>query len=121
MSTKRPCDEGAVSLIANEVLMLHNRLKIIQEHVEEGNKTTLESEKVRDELQNQIEQIEQWMYPRRTHTHEFCQEATRAQNCRNVKVGSLENQPKCHTDKDGFLCHIRLGLVGWISYWLKKT
>ena len=39
------------------------------------------------------------------------------QNSRNVKVESLENQPKTHTDKDGFLCHFHLGLVGWISYW----
>ncbi len=44
-------------------------------------------------------------------------EATRVQNRRNVQVGSLENQPKSHTDKDGCLCHTRLGLVGWISYW----
>ena len=39
------------------------------------------------------------------------------QNRRNVQVGSLENQPKPRTGKDGFLCHVRLGLVGWISYW----
>jgi hypothetical protein len=30
-STKRPADEGAASLNANEVLMLHSRLKIIKE------------------------------------------------------------------------------------------
>ena len=42
---------------------------------------------------------------------------TRVQNRRNVEVRSLENQPKPHTGKDGFLCHTRLGLVGWISYW----
>jgi hypothetical protein len=29
-STKHPPDEGAVSLNANEVLMLHSRLKLIQ-------------------------------------------------------------------------------------------
>ena len=44
-------------------------------------------------------------------------ETTRVQNRRNVQVGSLENQPKPRTGKDGFLCHARLGLVGWISYW----
>jgi hypothetical protein len=40
-------------------------------------------------------------------------EATRVRNRRNVEVGSLENQPKPHTDKDSFFCHTRLGLVGW--------
>ena len=30
-STKRPSDEGASSLNANDVLILHSRLKIIQE------------------------------------------------------------------------------------------
>jgi hypothetical protein len=39
-------------------------------------------------------------------------EATHVENRRNVEVGSLENQPKTHTDKDGCLCHVRLGLVG---------
>ena len=33
VSTKRPADEGDVSLNTNEVLMLHIRLKIIQERV----------------------------------------------------------------------------------------
>jgi hypothetical protein len=41
-STKRPADEGAASLNANEVLMLHSRLKIIQTHTVQGNKTALE-------------------------------------------------------------------------------
>ena len=59
VSTKRPSDEEATSLNANDVLMLHTRLKIIQERAAEANKTRLESEKSRDELQSQIEQIEQ--------------------------------------------------------------
>jgi hypothetical protein len=44
-------------------------------------------------------------------------EATRVQNRRNVELGSLQDQPKPHTGKDGFLLHVRLGLVGWIEYW----
>ena len=44
-------------------------------------------------------------------------EATRVQNRRNVALRSLHNQPKPHTGKDGFLFHVRLGLVGWIAYW----
>jgi hypothetical protein len=39
VSTKRPVDEGSVSLNTNEVLMLHRRLKIIQERGAQGNKT----------------------------------------------------------------------------------
>jgi hypothetical protein len=33
-STKRPADDGAASLNANEVLMMHSRLKIIQARTE---------------------------------------------------------------------------------------
>ena len=39
------------------------------------------------------------------------------QNRRNVQVGSRDNQQKPRPGKDGFLHHVRLGLVGWISYW----
>ena len=66
-STRRP-DEKADSLNATEVLILHTKMKIIQERAAQENKVVLEEEKVRDEFHNQIEQIEQWMYPRRTHT-----------------------------------------------------
>jgi hypothetical protein len=38
-STKRPVDEGPVSLNTNVVLMFHRRLKIIQEHTVKRNKT----------------------------------------------------------------------------------
>ena len=34
-----------------------------------------------------------------------------------MALGSLHDQPKPHTDKDGFLLHDRLGLVGWIAFW----
>ena len=47
-------------------------------------------------------------------------EATRVQNRRNVTPGSLQDQPKSRTGKDGFLFHNRLGLVGWITYWCNK-
>ncbi len=54
-STKRPADEAVVSLNANDVLMLHRRLKMIQQRAAEANKAVLEAEKERDELHNQIE------------------------------------------------------------------
>jgi hypothetical protein len=48
-STKRSHDEGAASLNANQVLMLHIRLKIIQSRAVQANKTALEAEKQRDD------------------------------------------------------------------------
>ncbi len=64
-STKRCHDEGAVSLNANQVLMLHSRLKIIQARVAQANKTALEAEKQRGELHTQIEEIEEQLQPKR--------------------------------------------------------
>jgi hypothetical protein len=62
-STKRSHDEGAVSLNANQVLMLHIRLKIIQARPAQANKATLKSEKERDEFHTQIEEIEEQLQP----------------------------------------------------------
>jgi hypothetical protein len=42
-STKRPADEGATSLNATEVLMLHRRRKMIQQPAAEANKAALEA------------------------------------------------------------------------------
>jgi hypothetical protein len=53
-STKRSHDEGAASINANQVLMMHSRLKIIQTRAAQGNKATLEAEKERNELHTQI-------------------------------------------------------------------
>jgi hypothetical protein len=102
-STKRPPDEAAVSINANDVLMLHRRLKIIQQRAAEANKVALEAEKERDELHNQIEQIE---------VRDHRQQATRVQNRRNVQLGSRQNQAKPRADTDGFLHHTCLGLLG---------
>jgi len=63
-STKRSHDEGAASLNANQVLMLHSRLKIIQARAAQANKAALEAEKERDELHNQIQQIEELLHPK---------------------------------------------------------
>jgi len=46
-------------------MILYRRLNIIQERAAEANKTALEAEKARDEIQNEIEQIEQGLYPKR--------------------------------------------------------
>jgi hypothetical protein len=67
-STKRPADEGTASLNGNEVLILHSKLKIIQTRAAQANKATLEVEKERDELHNQIQQIEEQLQPKRAHT-----------------------------------------------------
>jgi hypothetical protein len=136
-STKRSHDEGAASLNANQVLMLHSRLKIIQARAAQANKAALEAEKERDELHTQIEEIEEQLQPKRARSDDHADDAheipaevdnwdlrdhrregTRVQNRRNVQVGSRDNQQKPpRTGKDGFLHHTRLGLVGWISYW----
>jgi hypothetical protein len=52
------------------VLILHRRLKMIQQRAEEVNKASLEEEKERDELHNQVEQIEEQLHPKRVHTHD---------------------------------------------------
>jgi hypothetical protein len=67
VSTKRAADadEGAVSLNTTEVLMMHRRLKMIQQRAAEANKAALEADKERDELHNQIVQIEEQLHPKR--------------------------------------------------------
>jgi hypothetical protein len=50
--------------------MLNTRLKMIQEHAAQANKAAFEVEKARDELHNQIEQIEQRLHPKRAHSHD---------------------------------------------------
>jgi hypothetical protein len=71
VSTKRPADvdEGAVSLNTTEVLMLHTRIKMIQERAAQVNKSALETEKERDELHNQIEKIEQHLHLKTVDSH----------------------------------------------------
>ncbi len=83
---------------------------MIQKRAAEANKTSLETEKERDELHTQIEQIEEQLHPKRARTdddsgdaHEILaevqnwdlrdhrQQATRVQNCHNVQVGSRDN------------------------------
>jgi hypothetical protein len=110
-STKRPADEAAASLNANDVLMLHRRLKMIQQRAAEANKADLEAEKERDEFHNQIEQIEEQLHPKRARTHDAAgdahevlaevenwdlrdlrQQATRVQNRRNVQLGSESSE-----------------------------
>ena len=59
MSTKRPVDEGAASRNANDVLMLRAQLQSLGERSVIANKSALEAEKTRDELHNQIENIEE--------------------------------------------------------------
>ena len=43
---------------------------MIQQRTVQANKDTLEVEKERDELHNQIEQIGEHLHPKRTHTHD---------------------------------------------------
>jgi hypothetical protein len=133
-STKRPADQG--SLNATEVLLLNTRLKMIQERTAQANKATLDAEKERDEIHNQIEQIEQRLHPKRARSHEdgdgdahemlpevdnwdlrvHRQQAMRVQNRWNVQVGSRENQPKPRTGTDGFFYHSRPAWSGGLDF-----
>ncbi len=128
--------EGAASRNTNDVLMLRAKLKSLEEHDVIENKSVMMTEKERDKLQKELDLIKVKLQRKRTHTHDdtgdghdmyeeidewdlrdFHRETTRVQNRRNVTLGSLHDQQKPHTGKDGFLMHVRLGLVGWISYW----
>ncbi len=93
-------DEGGVSRNANDVLMLRAQLKSLGERTVISNKAALETEKSRDEIHNQIEQIEQRLCPKRVRSHDDAheilaeidnldlrdhrQEVTRVQNRHNV-------------------------------------
>jgi hypothetical protein len=142
-STKRRADEEAVSLYANDVLILHRRLKMIQQRAAQANKAALEAEKERDELHNQIEQIEEHLHPKRAHTHDAAddahemlaevenwdlrdhrQHATRVQNRRIVQLGSRQNQEKpraartasCITRVWGLLGGLHTGVWGTLLW-----
>ncbi len=118
------------------VLQAMMKLEQAKRHAKSANKVALETEKEKDTAGKVVEELKRQLQPKRTHTdddstdvHEMLtevddwglrdhrQQATRVQNRRNVQVGSHKNQPKSHTVTDGFLYHVRLGLVGWISYW----
>ena len=135
-STKRPVDEGAASRNANDVLMLRAQLRSLEEHSVIVNKSVLKTEKERDKLHKELDLMEVQLQGKRVRTHDdtgdghdmhaevdewdlrdFRRETTRVQNRRHVALGSLHDQPKPHTGKDGFLLYVRLGLVGWIAYW----
>ena len=50
--------------------MLHNRLKIMQERAAQVNKPVLETEKERDELHNQVMQVEEQLHLKRARPHD---------------------------------------------------
>ena len=58
VSTKRPVDEAAAPLNANEVLMLRAKLKTLEERAVIANKSVLETEKERDQFHKELELIE---------------------------------------------------------------
>ncbi len=118
------------------VLQAMMKLEQAKRRAKSANKVALEAEKEKDAADKVVEELKRQLQPKRTHTdddvtddHEILtevddwdlrdhrQQATRVQNRRNVQVGSRKNQPKSRTGTDGFLYHVRLGLVGWISYW----
>ena len=123
---------AAASPDTPNVLQAMMELEKDQNRAKSTDKVALESEKEKDTTEKEVEELKRQLQPKRAHTHDagddremlaevdnwdlsvHRREATRMQNRRNVALGSLQDQPKSHTGKDGFLIHVRLGLVGWI-------
>ncbi len=89
-----------MSYNVNDVMMIRVKPKSVEEHGVITNKSVLETEKERNNLHKELEFIEVQLQGKREH---------RAQNRRNVSLGSLHDQPKSYTVKDGFLLHFRRG------------
>ena len=125
---------GTVSPKTPNVLQAMMQLQQVKTRTEVVNKVALEAQNEKDDVEKTVEELKQQLQPKRARTHDDAgdvhemlvevdnwdlslhrREATRVQNRRNVEVGSLDNQPTPYTGKDGFLYHVRLGLVGWIS------
>ncbi len=113
------------------VLQTMMQLRQAKSLSEATNKLTLEAEEEKDDTEKTVEELKRQLQPNRALTDddggdahdvlaEFdnCdlsvhrREGTLVQKRRNVQVGSSDNQQKPRTDKDGFLHHNRLGLVG---------
>ncbi len=128
--------QTTVSPDTPNVLQTMMKLEQAKARAKHANKVTLQPEKEKDTAEKAVEELNRYLQPKRTHTdddvsdaHDLLvdfdncdlsdhrREGTRVQNRRNVQVGSRDNQQKPRLDKDGFLYHTRLGLVGWISYW----
>ena len=108
------------------------QLEQAKTHAKAANKLVLEMEKEKDTAEKAVEELKRQLQPKRTHTHDDAgdghemlaevdnwdlivhhREATRVQNRRNVQVGSLENQLKPRTDKDGFFTSVLVLLGGF--------
>ena len=89
-----------MSCNVNDVLMLRVKPQSVEEHGVITNKSVLETEKERNKLHKELEDIEVKLQGKREH---------RAQNRRNVSLGSLHDQQKSYTVKDGFFLHVRRG------------
>ncbi len=99
-------DEGVASHNANDVMMFRTQLNSLGKRVVIDNKVVLEAEKARDELHNQIEQIEQRLHPKRPHTDErrvrhvcSCFVLTQSVGARNVHVCVVEDTDPSPVDR----------------------
>jgi hypothetical protein len=138
--TKKAATDAQAAATVNpdtpNVMQAMMKLEQAKVRAKTANKVALEEEKEKDSAEKAVEELQRQLEPKRAHTDEDTgdahdllaefdncdlsdhrREGTRVQNRRNVQVGSRDNQQKSRTDKDGFLHHTRLGLVGWISYW----
>ena len=88
---------------------------------EAANKVALEAEKEKDAAEKEVEELKRQLQPKRARAHDDAgdahempaevdnwdlivhrREETHVQHRRNVTLGSLHDQPKSHTSKDGF-------------------
>jgi hypothetical protein len=130
--------QAAATVNSDTPIVLQTMMKLEQAkaRAKTANKVALETEKEKDTAEKAVEELKRQLQPKRALTddnagdaHDLLiefdncdlsdhrRERTRVQNRRNVQVGSRDNPQKPHTGKDGFLHHMSLGLVGWISYW----
>jgi len=103
--------------------MLHRRLKMIQEHVAETNKTALETEKARDELQNEIEQIEQRLHPKRARTHDTHEIPSREHDkgCEKREVGRVVRSSKTRERKRSITSRVSSKKKTKRSLWRRES
>ncbi len=118
--------------------VVQDRAKAAQDQEKATKKVALEVEKDNDAAQNEVQELQRVMEPKRARTnattdndHEECddqssddmdiadyrRETARIQKRCSVALGSREDVPTPQKGQTGPMEHSRLGLVGWIAYW----
>ncbi len=127
VAKKAAADDQAAAVVASpdtpNVLQTMIQVEQTKNHAKTSNKSDLEVEKEKDaaeKLLSEVEELKRQLQPKRVRAHDdgdahemfagvdnwdlsvHHREATLVQNRRNVALGSLQDQPKSRTGKDGF-------------------